>query len=223
MGSVNTRELADAFALKSISMLKFDEEMTFKDCLKILYPRYGTHPPLSLCCFFPSFLRLDLPRQLLSHLVLSSLPHRATKRELEQMFAWTQHKPVPPELVRKIKNLFDELDTDFTSKVRLGDLYVILSQSHKLLSVSSFLLFSSLCASSHPLFLFTLSFFISEYIPRFAKLTREELMQKVSLPELLTRLFIKTHRQSLPTILSYAKPSKPLSATQLKGLRLCSG
>jgi len=120
-------------------------------------------------------------------LIHPSLP----KWDLEYIISACQFKLVPDTLILKIKSVFDELDTAFDGKVKLGQLLALLAPSTRLAEYTTI----------HPL-----------------SLKSAEYNQYVTLHQLYQYLFEKTHRSQLLQIMKVGRQSAPLTVEQKQDL-----
>jgi Ca2+-binding EF-hand superfamily protein len=105
---------------------------------------------------------------------------------------WVSFRPVEPDIVEKIRAVFDEFDVRFTGYVRLVPVWETLRRSKRL----------------------------REFIPRLLRLAKEDEGTRLTLPQLLTRLFARHHRSQMADLLSWpvSRPSKALDDQSQKEL-----
>jgi Ca2+-binding EF-hand superfamily protein len=123
-----------------------------------------------------------------AQLLEAVFPH-STPSEREEITRWVCRRPVTRELVAKIKQLFDALDTTFCGHVRLSRIVPLLARSQHL----------------------------AEFVS-VAPVRSAELFRSVTLPQLLERLFAHSHHHQLAEIRRWGAPSATLSGEQLHEL-----
>lgn len=123
--------------------------------------------------------------------LLSLMYPDAKPAEFKVMLGWTAWKPIPEIMVMKIRQIFDECDTECKGKLQLGEIISILAPSSKL----------------------------KEFI-KIEEPDPQDVNTLVTLPQLLSLLFHDSHPDQMPQILHWGKPSRALSAKQRQDLLL---